>query len=48
MFGMGKNQAYALMKSAGFPSLKINDRIYVSKEALDGWITTYTGKTYLL
>lgn len=48
IFGMGKNQAYALMNSAGFPSFKINGRIYVPQIAFDEWVETYIGKTYLL
>jgi predicted DNA-binding transcriptional regulator AlpA len=48
IFGMGKNQAYALMNSSGFPSFRINDRIYVSEDALNEWVKTYIGKTYLL
>lgn len=48
IFSIGKNRAYELMKSAGFPSLKINNRLYVSKDALDSWIKEYTGKRYKL
>ena len=36
--GVGRDTAYALMRSKGFPSLKIGKRYYVSKEALTRWI----------
>ena len=37
-FGCGKNQAYALMHSRGFPAIQINRRLYVAQEELDKWI----------
>jgi len=46
IFGVGKNRAYELLNSSGFPTLKIGNRMYVSKKALDEWIATYTFKTY--
>lgn len=48
IFSIGKNRAYELMNSSGFPTLKINNRMYVSKSALDKWIDTYTGRQYLV
>ena len=48
IFGIGKNRAYELMNSSGFPTLKINSRMYVSKTALNKWIDTYTGRQYLV
>lgn len=48
IFSMGKNQAYCLMHSAGFPTLSINNRLYVDPEELDKWIKTYTGRKYIL
>jgi predicted DNA-binding transcriptional regulator AlpA len=48
IFGVGKNRAYELLNSSGFPTLKIGNRMYVSKKALDEWIATYTFKTYLI
>ena len=48
IFGIGKNRAYELMNSSGFPTLKINNRMYVSKTALNKWIDIYTGRQYLV
>lgn len=46
IFGVGKNRAYELLNSSGFPTIRIGERMYVSKKALDEWIATYTSKTY--
>ena len=48
IFSIGKNRAYSLMKSDGFPSLRINNRLYVSKAALNSWIEKYTGRQFSL
>lgn len=48
IFDIGKNQAYALMHSAGFPSITIGNRIYVEQEHLRKWIDTYSGRKYVL
>ena len=48
IFSIGKNQAYALMHSSGFPSITINNRIYVTQENLKKWLDTYTGRKYIL
>ena len=48
IFGIGKNRAYELMNSSGFPTLRVNNRMYVSKEALTKWVNTYTGRQYLV
>ena len=47
IFNVGRTTAYQLMRSSGFPALRINNRLYVSKEALDEWIRTYSGRQYL-
>ena len=47
IFGMGKNQAYALMNSAAFPTIRLNNRMYVEVGALMQWLETYKGKTFL-
>lgn len=47
MFSIGKNQAYALMNSAGFPSVKLNNRLFVTEEAMSSWLATYKGRQYL-
>lgn len=48
IFSIGKNRAYDLMNSSGFPTIRIGSRMYVSQRALDRWVDTYTGKTYAM
>lgn len=48
IFSIGKNQAYKLMNSDGFPSIKVGKKIYISRNALDEWLNIYKGKTFLL
>lgn len=48
IFSLGRNQAYALMHSAGFPTITINNRLYVDPEKLKRWLDTYTGRKYIL
>jgi len=45
---VGKNRAYELLKSDCFPTIKINHRMYVSPEALQKWVESYSGKTFLV
>ncbi len=45
---IGKNRAYELMKSACFPSIKINSRYYVTKKNLSEWLQEYTYRQFLL
>lgn len=44
--GIGKDKAYALVKSKSFPALKIGGRYYVIKPDFDVWLVKQTGKTY--
>jgi len=46
IFKIGRNKALALMSSSGFPSFRINRKLYVSKNELERWITKNKGKTY--
>ena len=48
IFSIGRNQAYALMHSAGFPTITINSRLYVEPTKLQKWLDTYAGRTYIL
>ena len=48
IFKIGRNKAYQLMSSSGFPSITINNRIYVTQENLKKWLDTYTGRKYIL
>jgi hypothetical protein len=45
---VGKSRAYELLKSDCFPTIKINNRYYVSQKHLEKWIDTYSGKTFLV
>jgi len=44
---IGKNKAYELLKSSCFPTIKINNRMYVNRRALSKWLDDYTHKTFL-
>lgn len=48
IFSLGRNQAYALMHSSGFPTITINNRLYVDPVKLQKWLDTYTGRKYIL
>lgn len=48
IFSISRNHAYELLNSKAFPTLQIGSRKYVSWEALQKWISTYTGRQYLL
>lgn len=43
---VGRNVAYALMSSKGFPSYKINERYYVTDESLNKWLHSLEGKEF--
>lgn len=45
---IGKNRAYELLKSACFPSIKINSRYYVTSKNLSKWLQDYTYRQYQL
>ncbi len=45
---MGHTQAYALMNSKAFPSMRINRRMLVTKDNLEKWLNNFTGKKFLL
>ena len=47
IFSIGRNRAYELMNSKAFPTLKLGSRKYVSWNALQEWIDTYTGRQFL-
>ena len=47
VFNCSKNTAYNLMNSPGFPTVKIGRRLYVEKDALEGWLKRNRGKEFL-
>ncbi len=48
IMSIGKDLAYALMHSKSFPSCKIGNKYYITKENFDKWISSYTNKTFRL
>ena len=46
IFQIGRTKAYQLMVSDGFPSFRLNKKLYVSSEKLSDWIDKNTRKTY--
>nr|DAL75873.1 MAG TPA: helix-turn-helix domain protein [Caudoviricetes sp.] len=48
MFHIGKGRAYELLHSSGFPTIRIGNRMYVSRRHLSEWLDTYKGRRYLL
>lgn len=44
VLGINRAGAYELVRSDGFPALKIGSRIVVPKEKLIGWIDTQTAR----
>ena len=43
--GIGKDKAYALVKSKSFPALKVGGRYYVIKPDFVSWLEKQIGKT---
>ncbi|MBR3306941.1 MAG: helix-turn-helix domain-containing protein [Lachnospiraceae bacterium] len=43
---IGRDKAYSLMRSAGFPSIKLGDRYIVTEDALERWLRVAEGKYY--
>lgn len=46
ILSLGKTRTYELMRSDGFPSFKLNNRLYVTKENFEKWLSKYTNKTF--
>lgn len=46
IFNLGRTKAYELMSADGFPSFKLNNRLYVEKTKLESWIGKRQGKTF--
>lgn len=45
---VGRDTAYALMKSKGFPSITIGKRYFVTERALAEWVRRYEYKEYAI
>lgn len=46
IFKMGRTKAYQLMSSDGFPSFRLNKKLYISKDKLSEWVEKNAHKTY--
>lgn len=47
IFHLGRTKAYELMRSDGFPSFRINTKVYVERKNLINWIEMRKGKRYV-
>ena len=45
---IGRDKAYALIKSSSFPSICIGKRYVVTEKALYEWLSRYEHRTYML
>ena len=48
ILGCGRDRAYQIMRSKGFPAITIGRQRYVSPEAFERWAQAYEGKEYVL
>ena len=46
IFKIGRTQSYKLLNAKGFPSFKLNNKLYVSKDKLETWINRNTNRTF--
>ena len=42
----GRDKAYALMKSKGFPAIKLGRTYLVTKENFEAWANQYAGREF--
>ena len=45
---IGRDKSYSLMRSKGFPSIKIGGRYFVEEAALGEWLKKYRYHEYLI
>ncbi|MBQ8945917.1 MAG: helix-turn-helix domain-containing protein [Lachnospiraceae bacterium] len=45
---IGRDKAYALIKSKSFPSIKLGGRYIVTAKALNEWLDQYQYKTFAM
>lgn len=46
IFHIGRTKAYELMSANGFPSFRMNSRMYVEQNELRSWINKRQGKSF--
>lgn len=47
IFKIGRSNAYKLLVSDGFPSIRLNKKLFVERKKLEEWIAKQSGKQYL-
>ena len=45
---IGRNRAYELMQSSGFPSTKLGHTYFVTPDKFQKWLDRYEGKEYII
>lgn len=48
IFSCGKNRAYDIIRSEGFPTIQIGKRKYVPEEAFKKWEKAYLHKEFVI
>lgn len=48
ILGIGKDKAYALLRSPSFPATKVGRTYFVTEENFYEWINRYAGKEFKL
>ena len=48
ILGIGRDKAYALMRSEAFPSTKIDRTCFVTEKNLEIWLDNYAGREFEL
>ena len=48
ILAIGTNKTYNLIRSEGFPSIKIGRKYLVPKDEFDKWVKTYLYHEYLI
>lgn len=46
IFKLGRTKAYELMSANGFPSFRLNTKLYVESGKLQAWIDKRAGKSF--
>ena len=48
LFRCGRDKAYAIMKTKGFPSVRFGSQYLVEKSALEYWLTKQQGRQIII
>lgn len=47
ILSLGKTKTYELMHSDGFPTIRLNNRLYVTKDNFEKWLSRYTNRQFI-